>query len=168
MNDIDLINYIINRGKTAKEAAEYFNVSLSTIRKRLKKIREELPENSVILKNLNIVIKNNEMIGKKTGGSTLGSGKKKAYTIEQIKKFATSMLENRMTIEEASIHFNIPRTTLYEYIKEIKNYDSKLYNDLQTLFEYNKNHKGPMSRVTSDIPLKYVESIDSDKEKGIK
>ena len=42
LEDIDIVNYMINQGATAKETAEYFGVSLSTIKKRLSSIKKTI------------------------------------------------------------------------------------------------------------------------------
>ena len=44
IEDIDIINYIINKGATAKEVADYYGVSLSIIKKRLASIKTELKD----------------------------------------------------------------------------------------------------------------------------
>ena len=143
IEDIDIINYMINNETTAKETAEYFGVSLSTIKKRLSGIKSELQDSSIIKENLNNLSIINQNNGRVKGGKVLGSGVTLTENLETIVARAKEILANNLTIEEASKLFKIPSSTLAEHLKLLKNTEYKeVYNDLQTLFEYHKRHKG--------------------------
>ena len=76
IEDIDIINYIINKGATAKEVADYYGVSLSIIKKRLASIKAELKDDSEIKNGLLNTISVNQEKGRHMGGLSNNSGKK--------------------------------------------------------------------------------------------
>lgn len=107
IEDIDIINYMINKGATAKEVAEYYGVSLSTIKKRLAIIKEELNDNSEIKNSLLNTISVNQEKGRHTGGLSNNSGKKRNVDITFIVDIAINALANNLTIEELSSKYSI-------------------------------------------------------------
>lgn len=161
MEDIDLINYIINQEKTGKEAAEYFGVSLSTVRKRLATIKSELPFESNIYQQLKEVAEKNETQGKIKGGQTQNSGPKRMLSIEYIYNIVVDMLANNLTIEETAVKYSIPRSTLADNLELLNSRGyTEIYNDLQSLFGAHK-----LKKSTAKIQAKYLEKLELLKEK---
>ena len=155
MEDIDLINYIINKGKTAQEAADYFGVSLSTVKKRLAFIKSGISEQSEIYQSLQEVADKNALQGRVKGGQALNSGVHRSLSLEEIVSIAVYMLANDFTIEQAARSFNIPGSTLFENLQLLncENY-RELYQDLQSLYEAHKLNKD-----TTHIQLKYSDKM---------
>ena len=162
LDNIDLINYIINKGATAKEAAEYFGVSLSAVRKKLASIKESLQDNSEIKNQLLSVINNNQDIGRIKGGLSHNSGAKMTDTIVSIAEKAIYVLANNLTIEEASIKFNIPTSTLFEHFKKLANPNyHQIYTDLQSLFAYHKSKRYiTNTKAIFSIQQKYMQLLN--------
>ena len=155
MEDIDLVNYIINQEATGKEAAEYFDVSLSTVRKRLAGIKENLSSNSSIYEELEEVAKKNEQMGKVVGGKSPNSGPKRILQVEDIVKIAMDMLVNNFTIQEASLKYGIPGSTLAENLEVLKVGEyNEIYQDLSSLFQAHK-----LKRNSTKIQTKYLEKM---------
>ena len=141
INEIDLVNYVINRGATLKEAADYFEVSLSTVKKTMKKVREGLNGNSDIYKNLNDVSKHNEKLWKIKGGQSNNSGVQRSLSLEQVSLLAMEFIAYNMTFDVASEKFNIPKSTLWDNFEKLNCEEyQELYKDLLYIYEcHNKN-----------------------------
>lgn len=155
LNEIDLVNYVINNGATLKEAAEYFEVSLSTIKKTMKNVKEGLNETSEVYKELYKVSKTNELMGKKKGGQSLNSGVKRSLTLEQISLLAMEFIANNMTLDLASEKFGIPKSTLWDNFNLLncKEY-FELYNDLS--YVYQCHNDGIDNSIVFDIDPRKV------------
>lgn len=156
MEDIDLINYIINKEKTAQEAADYFDVSLSTVKKRLARIKSEISEQSEIYQALQTVADKNAFQGRVKGGQALNSGVQRSLQLEELASIATYMLANDFTVEQAATNFKIPSSTLFENLA-LLNCEAyhELYQDLQSLYEAHKLNKD-----TTHIQLKYSTNVE--------
>lgn len=153
--DIDLVNYIINQGATLKQAAEHFNVSVETIKKRMAKIRKGLNEDSEILNNLNDVSKNNTLIGRRIGGQSTNGGRKRIMSMEEIREKAKVMLSKSLTIDEAALEFDIPPATLYDNLELLNNEEDKeIYFDLKSMYE---SHLKKANFDTAKLQRKYTE-----------
>jgi transposase len=130
-----VINYILD-GNTIAEVKEKTNLSESTIKNYIKALSN--PTSNVYDSKLYDIIRKKQKETSRTR-NILG-GQKSSYTSkvdnEEREKIAKYMVSNDLTIEEASIVFNIPTSTLYEYITSIK--DVKLLEELKDLFS---NHK---------------------------
>lgn len=142
IEDIDIINYMINKGATAKETAEYFNISLSTVKKRLANIKDSLNSNSLISEELRNLSEKNQNDGRKKGGQSHNSGPILSQTLDEIAIMAMQVIANDMTLEEAEIKYNIPHSTLYDHFKLLIGTEyNYVYEDLETLFSYHKDKK---------------------------
>ncbi len=168
LDDIDLINYIINKEATAKETADYFGVSLSTIRKRLANIKTSLQDNSEITAQLLSVSDSNQDKGRAKGGLSHNSGIKITESIESIADKAIYVLANNLTLEEASIKFNIPTSTLFEHFKMLENpYYGQIYNDLQSLFAYHKSKRYiTNSKAVFSIQQRYMQILNKNNKES--
>lgn len=165
--DVDLVNYIINQEVTLKEAAEFFDVSVETIKKRMANIKKELRDDSLILNDIKNVADKNLLEGRKKGGQQLNSGKVRAVSMETIRDIAVGMLANNSTIEEASLQFNIPSSTLYEYL-ELLNCPqySDIYSDLQVMYDlHRRNSPGIGCMKIEGLQFKYNQLLDEEKNK---
>lgn len=155
LEDIDLINYVINNGATLKEAANYFDVSLSTVKKRMGKIKNDLNKNSVVYTDLKDVSAVNEKQGKIDGGKAHAGLKYNTFSIEEVSDIAMNMIAYDLSIDEAASRYNIPPSTLYERLNDL-NYEEyqELYNDLSYIFEIRKGN----SHINNERKL-YIEHL---------
>ena len=160
IENIDILNYMINKQATAKETAEYFNVSLSTIRKRLVAIKSDIQDEN-IKKELLEVIANNQDNGRVKGGLSNNSGVKISESMEDIVRNAITILANNLTLEMASLSFQIPTSTLSEHLKLLncKEYND-IYIDLLSLFEYHRTGKSSNVDILK-MQSKYTNMLDN-------
>lgn len=170
IEDIDIINYIINKGATAKEVAEYYGVSLSTIKKRLASIKDKLKDDSEIKNSLLNTININQEKGRHTGGLSSNSGKKRNVDMTFIVDIAINALANNLTIEELSTKYGIPTSTISDYLKLLKNTEYQtIYDDLTSLFNYHKNKHYTTNSVTLfALQQKYSNMLRGNNEKDNK
>lgn len=150
INDIDLVNYVINKGATLKEAAEHFDVSISTVKKAMQKIKVDLNKDSEIYTNLNDVSKENEYLGKIKGGQSKNSGIERNFDLEQIALLAMQFISENLTLSLASGKFEIPKSTLWDNFRRL-NCDEyqELYNDL--LYVYDCHNKAISNNTILDV-----------------
>lgn len=157
LNEIDLVNYVINNEATLKQAADYFEVSLSTVKKMMKQIKENLNENSAIYQELNGISKQNELLGKQKGGQVLNSGPKRTLSLEQISLIAMEIIANNMTLDLASQKFLIPKSTLWDNLNLLNCQQYlELYNDL--LYIYKCHNEGVDNNVILDPENKKIKN----------
>lgn len=154
LDEKNLIDYVINNGATLKQASEHFGVSISTIKKAMKRIKENLSQDSDIYIKINDIARKNELLGKKKGGESCNSGKERKLSMDQIVLFAMKFIAENMTIETASISFGIPRSTLWENFNLLNCEEyQELYNDL--LYVYSWHNKG----ISNDYFLNDIEEV---------
>lgn len=158
LSEIDLVNYVINNGATLKDAADYFEVSLSTVKKMMKKIKEGLNEDSVIYLDLKENSIKNELLGKQKGGQALNSGSKRSLSLEQISLLAMELIANNMTLDLASQKFSIPKSTLWDNLN-LLNCEQyfELYHDL--LFVYKCHNEGVENNTIIDTEERKVSDV---------
>ena len=84
IEDIDLVNYVINKKATLKEAATYFGVSVSTIKKKMSAIKSSLNQESDVYISLNNISSNNQTKGRIDGGKAHTGLKYDTYSIDEI------------------------------------------------------------------------------------
>ena len=155
LEDIDLINYVINKGATLKEAADYFDVSLSTVKKKMSKIKSDLKEESDIYINLTDVSSVNERQGKISGGKAHMGLKYDTFSKEEVVEIAMNMIADNLSIDEAAVKYNIPPSTLYDRLTTLNCSEYKnIYNDLLYIFEIHRKSTG----ITKDRKL-YIEQL---------
>lgn len=130
--------YIIKNEATISDTANYFGCSASTIKKwinnedKLKLIDKDLYNR---VKEVQIKIKN---IGNKKGGKEkIKDGTFKNSDFEILEVIETILSES-LTLEEASIRFGIPTSTIYERV--INYNDKEIVNELLNLFSENKKN----------------------------
>lgn len=125
---LEIAKYIIENKATISVVATKFNVSISSVKKY---INNDLP--TIDLNIYNAVKKvQQELIetGQKVGGLNGKRGPK--FTDFEAIEIAQVMIENSLTLDEASAKFNIPRSTIYDRIRNIK--DDKIQEELDILF----------------------------------
>ena len=117
--------------------AEKFKISTSSIKKYIND-DENLQSIDIELYNAVKQIQDElQNIGHYVGGK---NGKRQPkYSDFEAMEVAETMLEDGLTISEASKMFDIPSSTLYERIRSIN--DEGIQNQLNELFEINKNIK---------------------------
>lgn len=167
IEDLDIVNYMINNDVTAKEVAQYYEISLSTVRKALARIKLQLNDNSSIKEELLNVISNNQQQGRYKGGLSHNSGRKRTVEIDFIASIAIDMLTNNLTIQETSLKYNIPTSTISDYFNLLNNNKyQEIYDDLESLFVYHKTkHNIENDKfVLNEMLNKYEFSTDENKK----
>lgn len=171
--DIDLVNYIVNNNATLKEAAEFFEVSIDTIKARMRNIKNSLDNDSIILNNLNEVANKNVLEGRKKGGQSSNSGVVRDIELEQIAERAMIMLADNLSIDSAAIRFNIAPSTLYDHLELLNNDEySELYDDLKAMYSYHNKTKtsGTVIDIEErkfDSDATWLASLKSERYSGI-
>lgn len=150
LSEKELIEYVIKNGATLKQAAENFDVSLSTVKKTMKKVRDNLSENSDTYKELKEIAERNEALGKKKGGESHNSGSKRTLSLEEVSILAMKFIAENMTFSTASQKFGIPSSTLYDNF-ELLNCEEyqDIYNDL--LCVYTCHNQNVEQWIASDV-----------------
>ena len=141
--DIDLVNYIVNSEATLKEAAEFFGVSVDTIKKRMANIKKNLNEDSTILEDLNKVASKNTLEGRRKGGISTNSGVVRTLSLDEIADLARQMLAKNLTIDMAADSFDMAPSTLYDNLEALNGTEyQEIYDDLKMLYEIHLLVKG--------------------------
>ena len=135
---LEVAKYIIEEKATISMAAERFNLSISSIKKYINN-----PENlqSIDMDIYNAVKetqKEIEAIGHYVGGKN--GIREPKYTEFEALEIAEVMIAESLTLEQASVRFGIPRSTLYEALKRIN--DEKIVEELGILFDINNSRFG--------------------------
>ena len=135
---LEVAKYIIEEKATISMAAERFNSSISSIKKYINN-----PENlqSIDMDIYNAVKetqKEIEAIGHYVGGKN--GIREPKYTEFEALEIAEVMIAESLTLEQASVRFGIPRSTLYEALKRIN--DEKIVEELGILFDINNSRFG--------------------------
>lgn len=155
--DIDLINYVVNNGATLKDAAEFFEVSVDTIKKRMANIKQDLKNDSEILIELNEVSSKNVLEGRKKGGQAPNSGVVRNTSLETIAERAMIMLAHNLTIDKAAVRFSVAPSTLYDHLELLNcNQYAEIYADLQVMYQYHNIDKN--SKTIPDIDVRRSDS----------
>ena len=140
--DEELIEYVIENGATLKQAAEHFGVTIDAIKYRMRKIKNNLANDSEILIHLKEIAKKNELEGKILGGKALAGGIPRTITLEEIAEKAMIMLSEDLTIDEAALSFGIASSTLHGYLRLLDNSEYvEIYNDLQSMYNYHNENR---------------------------
>jgi|GEM_PF-1677526 len=130
---LEVAKFIIENKATIDVTANNFNLSSSSIKKyinddnKLKKIDIDI-YNSVKKVQEELI-----EIGRSVGGKN--GIREKKYSDFEAMEIAETMIEESLTIKEASILFSIPSSTLYEMVTSIE--DSVIKEELKILFEAN-------------------------------
>lgn len=162
IEDVDIVNYMINQGATAKETAEYFGVSLSTIKKRLSFIKTQLKDGTHIKNDLLDLNNKNQEMGRKKGCLSHNSGAPLSEDMETIANHAIKVIADNLTLAEASVKFGIPSSTLHEHFGLLKNTEYHgIYEDLQSLFVYHQRSKNNIGDIRLfEIQKKYGQMLE--------
>ncbi|HPF83119.1 MAG TPA: sporulation transcriptional regulator SpoIIID [Bacilli bacterium] len=137
---LEVAKYIIENIATIEQTAKYFNMSPSSIKKYINNDLKMLDEQ--VYNNVKMVQGDLISIGRLVGA--MNGKREPKYTDFEMMEVAETMIEECMTIEEASARFNIPTSTIYERITDIK--DERISAGLSELFESNMNRFGGTKR----------------------
>lgn len=135
--DVDLdevIAYIISAKTTIEEASLMFGVSESTVHKYIAYIKENDQELYARL------LKAQEEISKRghiLGGKTSVRGPK--YTDFESVEIVETMIDEELTVKEASMRFEVPSSSIYERVKAVD--DEEIQGSLQEMFDNRKKKK---------------------------
>ena len=144
---IEEVNYYIENDVLKKDVANYFNRSLSSIKKDFSKFIkyvEENPDCGYYDLYLKVISKarTNEQLGKARGGKSCNSGKKRLLTIKETLEIARYIIGNGVTLRVAEQELNVSRSTIYDSIEQLKNSSDegikKIYYDVQKIYISNK------------------------------
>lgn len=126
----------ILEGYTIKEVHEKTGYSERTIQNYIRALNNEESNvyNPLLYQKVRLQQEKTSRERNRVGGeiSTYTS----AVTMEKRIEMAKIILANDYTIEQASIFFDIPSSTLYDYLISINN--KEILEQLQALFEYHK------------------------------
>lgn len=129
---LEVAKYIIEKTATVQMTADHFGVSPRTIQNYINKDLKDIDKD--IYSKVKLVQNNLEEYGRLAGAKTGKRGPK--YTDFETLEFAEIMIANQMTLDEASEYFKVPRSSIYDKVKQID--DEKLQEELLNLFEENK------------------------------
>lgn len=140
---LEVAKYIIENKATIEMTANHFNMSISSIKKYI--------NNDDNLKSIDIEIYNEVKkvqqylieIGNHTGGKNSIAQSK--HTEFEAIEIAQTMLEEGLTVNQAAVKFNVPKSTLYEMITSIN--DPFIREELKALFESNNLRFGNGNRL---------------------
>ncbi|MBQ9019415.1 MAG: hypothetical protein IJ097_03820 [Bacilli bacterium] len=108
---INEVNEYINNNLTVKETAEKLGISKRTFQLHLKKVKDlDLKLHNLVLKKQQKNIRNGRILGGKKGKV------KPRYSMEEAVNMAYEIIKNELTYEEASLKFDIPKSTIYEMV----------------------------------------------------
>ena len=133
---IKIANYIIDNMATIDEVSKKFNKSVSSIKKYINDDSNLKSIDILLYNKVKKVQKEIEMQGRLKGSYMSQNISKYKNLDEQIIIIAKDMIKNEMTLNDASITYKIPKSTLYERIMQIK--DKELLGEVKRLFEKNK------------------------------
>lgn len=129
---LNVAKYIIENTATVDMTAAHFDLSVRTIQNYINK--DLILIDKDIYDNVKETQKKLEQIGRLAGSKTGKRGPK--YNDFECMEIAEVMIENSMTLDDASIYFNIPRSSIYDKVKGIN--DPNIQEKLEELFINNK------------------------------
>lgn len=127
----EIIEYIIDFKSTIEYASLKFGVSESTINKYIAHLKEL---DNDLYKKYALSTKEKQEVGTIVGGKN--SKRQATVTDFEALEIAEVMIASSMTLEQASKHFGIPTSTIYERIRSID--DSEIQKELNNLFYNNQ------------------------------
>lgn len=136
---LEVAKYIIANKATITMTADYFGLSVSSIKKYINDQDKLKAIDFEIYNEVKKVQNELENIGHYIGGKN--GIREPKYTEFEALEIAETMISESLTITEAAKKFDIPKSTLYERIRAIK--DDEIQNELNLLLENNKERFGP-------------------------
>ena len=136
---LEVAKYIIANKATIAMTADYFGLSVSSIKKYINDQDKLKAIDFEIYNEVKKVQNELENIGHYIGGKN--GIREPKYTEFEALEIAETMISESLTITEAAKKFDIPKSTLYERIRAIK--DDEIQNKLNLLLENNKERFGP-------------------------
>ncbi len=135
---LKIAKYIIVNKATIAVTANHFGLSVSSIKKYINDPDKLRTIDFEIYNEVKKVQNELENLGHYIGGK---NGKREPkYTEFEALEIAEVMISESLTITQASEKFKIPKSTLYERIRAIK--DDDIQNELNLLLESNKEQFG--------------------------
>lgn len=135
--DVDLnevVNHIINSKTTIEQASLMFGISESTLHKYIADIKES---NQELYNRLLLVQEEVSKRGHILGGKTSIRGPK--YTDFESVEIAETIIGDDLTLVEASMKFDVPKSSIYERVKAVN--DEEIQKNLQDIFDGRKKKK---------------------------
>lgn len=132
---LEIAKYIISNKATIQMAADKFGISTSSVKKYINDDKN--------LKSIDysayVAVKETQKDLIKTGNYVGGKNGIRTSSISdfEAEEIARTMIQKGWTLEQASIFYQIPSSTIYDNLMRLK--DSELLNDLKRLFKENKN-----------------------------
>ncbi len=135
---LNVAKFIIENKATIETTANHFNLSASCIKKYIND-KENLQ--SLDMETYNDVKKVQQYlieVGHHVGGKN--GIREPKYSDFEAMEIAETMIEEGLSLKQASTRFSIPTSTIYERITNIK--DDVIKNELEELFEANMERFG--------------------------
>lgn len=131
---IEIAKYIIEYKATINEAAEYFNMSSSSIKKYINNPDKLQSINKGMYDAVKAIQEVLTIEGQKKGGKI---GKRTySLTLSEITILANEIVARQYTLEQAATNLNVKKSTLYDNLKRIE--EEPLKSDIRKLFNNNK------------------------------
>lgn len=156
---LEIARYIIENNATIAVTAKKFNLSTSSIKKY---INNDLPNMDLnIYKAVKEVQDKLIEIGRTVGG--INGKREPKYNDFEAREIAEVMIEGNLTLDEASKIFSIPRSTIYERIRDVD--DRDIQNALDILFASTRGDKS--SKCTKNEKIRYTTDKNFESEIGV-
>ncbi|MBE6161429.1 MAG: hypothetical protein E7158_04340 [Firmicutes bacterium] len=135
---LDVAQYIIDNKATIKETAEHFKMSESSIKKYINDYDKLINIDEAKYLAVKYVQSEIELKGQRKGAEIGKRGK--AIDERKIIEIAKKMITNGWTLQIASSYYNMPTSTIYDRVTDIK--DENLRRSIYELFEDNSKNRG--------------------------
>lgn len=142
---LEVAKYIIENKATIELTAEHFNMSTSSIKKYINDKNNLQSIDTEIYNEVKRIQQELIRIGNQVGGKNGNGILKSKHTDFEAMEIAEIMVEEGLTIKEASNKFNIPKSTLYDMITKLN--DQIIKDKLQMLFNINDQKFGNGSKL---------------------
>lgn len=132
---LEVAKYIIENNATIEMASNHFEISISSIKKY---INDKGNLQSIDIEIYNEVKKVQQYligVGQRIGGKNGVGVARSKHTEYEAMEIAETMIEENLTVKQASDMFAIPTSTLYEMITSIN--DAVIREELKLLFAEN-------------------------------
>jgi hypothetical protein len=135
---ITIAKYIIKNKATIEMTANHFNISISSVKKYINNPNNLQEINYDAYQAVKKVQDELIKIGNRVGGAN--GYRQPTITDYELEEIAQKMIDNNLTIQEASDYFEIPTSTLYDNLTKLK--DSELKELLEDLYDGHKKTAG--------------------------
>lgn len=104
--------YYLNHDMNMIDVAIHFNISIRTLQLHFKKLEK-------IDKDTYILVREKQKQRQLEGRKIISGGKESNYSIEDINRICDVILKKRFTYKEASVYFDIPKSTIFELLQKV-------------------------------------------------